>query len=381
MIIGIPKEIKDHEYRVSVTPAGVSMLTRAGHSVLVQQGAGDKIGFTDQAYSDAGASITDDVKKVLTCPMVVKVKEPQPSELEYFYEGQVLFTYLHLAPDPEQVAKLLEKKVTAIAYETITDISGNLPLLVPMSEVAGRMSVTAGAQSMQMAAGGNGKLLGGVPGVEPARVLVVGGGVVGTEAAKMALGLGADVTIMDINLERLRYLQDVLPAVKTRYSNTSVLEDEIQKADLVIGAVLIPGKSAPKLITQEMVKKMKRGSVIVDVAIDQGGCAETSHATTHSMPTYIVDDVVHYCVANMPGAYARTSTEALTNATLPFVQELANKGYPQALLDDSGFAQGLNIFNGQITNQLVAESLNKPYIPVEEALGEPQGRDTLAATG
>lgn len=372
--IGIPKEIKNHEYRVSVTPAGVAALVELGHSVIVQSGAGEKVNFMDNDYIQAGAKISGDVKEVLTCPMVVKVKEPQASEIEYFYEGQILFTYLHLAPDPEQTIKLLEKKVIGIAYETITDIAGQLPLLIPMSEVAGRLSITAGALSLQMASCGNGKLLGGVPGVQPAKVVVLGGGVVGTEAAKMALGLGADVTIMDISLTRLRYLSDVLPNLKTLFASKTSITEQVINADLVIGAVLLPGDKAPKLISREMVSQMKHGSVLVDVAIDQGGCSETSHATTHSEPTYLVDGVVHYCVANMPGAVARTSTEALTNATLPYVINLANKGYQQAFEDDPGFAKGLNVINGEITNQSVAESVGLPYRAYLECVGRPQGR-------
>jgi len=375
--IGIPKEIKNHEYRVSVTPAGVAALVELGHSVIVQADAGEKIGYQNVDYANAGAKITDNVKEVFTCPMVVKVKEPQPSEIRNFYQGQVLFTYLHLAPDPEQTKKLLEKKVVGIAYETITDIKGQLPLLIPMSEVAGRLSITAGALSLQMASGGNGKLLGGVPGVQPAKVVVLGGGVVGTEAAKMALGLGADVTIMDINLTRLRYLSDVLPNIKTLHANKIAITEQVTTADLVIGAVLLPGDKAPKLISREMVAQMKHGSVLVDVAIDQGGCSETSHATTHSEPTYIIDGVVHYCVANMPGAVARTSTEALTNATLPYIINLANKGYQQAFEDDPGFAKGLNVINGEITNQSVAESVGLPYRAYVECVGRLQGRGHL----
>jgi alanine dehydrogenase len=303
--------------------------------------------------------------------MVVKVKEPQPAEYPLLHEDQLLFTYLHLAPDAQQTAALLERKVTGIAYETVTDSAGRLPLLVPMSEVAGRLSVQAGATAMQMANGGGGLLLGGVPGVQPAKVVVIGGGVVGTQAARMALGLGADVTLLDNSLERLRYLDDVYgPALKTCYSDPSTLAALTRTADLVVGAVLIPGKQAPKLVTRQMVHDMKPGAVLVDVAIDQGGCAETSRATTHAEPTYLVDEVVHYCVANMPGACARTSTLALTNATLPYVTALAGKGWEQALHDDAGLLAGLNVWQGRVTNAAVAADLGIKHYPVASALVE-----------
>jgi len=367
--IGIPKEIKNHEYRVGATPAGVRALVSAGHEVWVEHDAGARIGFDDAQYGAAGARIVADADAVYECPMVVKVKEPQAQEIALMHEGQLLFTYLHLAPDPEQTAALLERKVIGIAYETVTDAHGRLPLLTPMSEVAGRLAVQAGATSLQLANGGSGVLLGGVPGVAPARVVVLGGGVVGTNAARMAMGLGADVTILDNSLDRLRYLDDVFgPTLKTRYADPQSVEELCIAADLVIGAVLIPGKHAPRLITRETVSRMRPGSVLVDVAIDQGGCAETSRATTHSDPTYVVDDVVHYCVANMPGACARTSTLALTNATLPYALELAGKGVEAALADNPGLRSGLNVCLGEVTNPHVAEGLGYPYRPPEAAL-------------
>jgi alanine dehydrogenase len=380
MKIGVPKEIKNHEYRVGVTPAGVKALVQAGHEVYVENDAAAKIGLDNEAYIRAGAVIVPTAEDVYAQPMVIKVKEPQPSELELLHEGQVLFTYLHLAPDPEQTSKLLERKVIGIAYETVTDQRGRLPLLTPMSEVAGRISVQAGAAGLQMANGGNGMLLGGVPGTPPATVVVVGAGVVGTEAAKMALGLGADVTILDTNIDRLRYLDDTMGRVlKTRFSDAYAIEELTLKADLVIGSVLIPGKQAPKLITREHVQAMKPGSVLVDVAIDQGGCTETSRPTSHSEPYYIEHDVVHYCVTNMPGATARTSTFALTNATLPYALNLANKGYCQALLDDAGLMNGLNVHLGQVTNQCVAEDLGYEYVPAADLLQSGQASLELAS--
>jgi len=379
MKIGVPKEIKNHEYRVGITPAGVAALAAAGHQLVVQQGAGARIGFSDDDYVAAGAGLADSAAEVYACPMVVKVKEPQPAEYPLLHEGQLLFTYLHLAPDPQQTAALLERKVIGIAYETVTDTAGRLPLLVPMSEVAGRLSVQAGATALQMANGGSGLLLGGVPGVPPARVVVIGGGVVGTQAAKMAVGLGADVTILDNSLERLRYLDDVYgPALSTCYSDPATLAALTRSADLVIGAVLIPGKQAPRLVTRQMVSDMKPGSVLVDVAIDQGGCAETARATTHAEPTYVVDDVVHYCVANMPGACARTATQALTNATLPYVQALAGQGAVQALHDDPGLLAGLNVSLGKVTNRHVAEDLGYSFVPPDTALAELAGLELSA---
>jgi alanine dehydrogenase len=369
MKIGVPKEIKNHEYRVGLTPAGVNALVDSGHTVVVQTDAGAEIGFCNDAYRSAGASLAVTAAEVYQCDMVIKVKEPQPGEYELLKEGQVLFTYLHLAPDPQQTRALLERKVIGIAYETVTDPQGRLPLLTPMSEVAGRLSIQAGAYALQMANGGCGTLLGGVPGVTAANVVIVGGGVVGTEAAKMALGMGANVSILDTNIDRLRYLDDVMgPAIKTRFSDGYAIEALTASADLVIGAVLIPGKQAPKLITRQHLKNMKSGSVIVDVAIDQGGCVETSRATTHADPLYREEDVVHYCVANMPGAVAKTSTLALTNATLPFALQLANKGWRKALEQNSGLKNGLNVCLGQVTNPGVAEDLGIPYLSADDVL-------------
>lgn len=369
MRIGIPKEIKDHEFRVGATPAGVQALVNAGHEVWVQTQAGTAIGFDDDMYKAVGAKIVAGPKNVYDCPMVVKVKEPQASEFPLLREGQLLFTYLHLAPDPEQTKHLLQQKVIGIAYETVTDAQGGLPLLVPMSEVAGRVAIQAGATALQMINGGRGVLLGGVPGVAPGKVVIIGGGIVGTEAAKMALGLGADVTILDTSLKRLRALDDLFgPALKTRYSEAHALEELLPQADLVIGSVLIPGHAAPKLIRRELVKGMKNGSVIVDVAIDQGGCSETSRPTTHSAPLYIDEGVVHYCVTNMPGACARTATMALTNATLPYVLKLAKLGHVEALRQDTGLRNGLNVCLGQVTNQAVAQDLGYTYVEPVAAL-------------
>ena len=376
MKIGVPKEIKNHEYRVGLTPAGVNALVRADHQVFIQSNAGANIGFSDLLYEQAGATIVPCAEDVYNCEMVVKVKEPQPSEYPLLKEGQVLFTYLHLAPDPQQTQALLQRKIIGIAYETVTDQKGRLPLLTPMSEVAGRLSIQAGAYSLQMANGGNGTLLGGVPGVASANVVIIGGGVVGTEAAKMALGMGAHVTILDSNIDRLRYLDDVMgPAIKTRFSDNYAIEELSASADLVIGAVLIPGKQAPKLITKQHLKNMKNGSVLVDVAIDQGGCAETSRATTHADPIYIEEGVVHYCVANMPGAVAKTSTMALTNATLPYVLQLANQGWLEALKQNTGLKNGLNVYLGQVTNQAVAEDLGYPYASPDDIINSLESSD------
>jgi alanine dehydrogenase len=370
MKIGIPKEIKNHEYRVGLTPAGAKALVKSGHEVVIERDAGTRIGYTNEAYINAGAKICESAAAAYDSPMVVKVKEPQTAEFELMHEGQVLFTYLHLAPDAELTRNLLEQKIIGIAYETVVDNQGRLPLLTPMSEVAGRIAIQVGAWSLQMANGGNGKLLGGVPGTPPGKVLVVGGGVVGTQAARMALGLGADVTILDNNLDRLRYLDDIYgPSLKTRFSDQDAIDELTQESDIVVGAVLIPGKQAPKLITMDHIKNMSPGSVLVDVAIDQGGCAETSRATTHSDPVYIVEEVVHYCVANMPGACARTSTHALTNATIPYVMKLADLGYQKALADDAGFLSGLNLYLGSVTNQFVAEDLGYEYIPPQQVIG------------
>ena len=361
MRIGIPKEIKDHEYRVGVTPAGVRALKARGHDVLVETMAGARIGFGDALYEAAGAMIAGR-NEAYGCDMVIKVKEPQPSEISLLREGQVLFCYLHLAAEPELTRGLLERKVIGIAYETVTDAQGNLPLLIPMSEVAGRIAVQAGATALQIAYGGSGVLLGGVPGVAPGKVVILGGGASGINAAKMALGLGAEVTVLDINLARLRYLDDVFGMrVKTRYSEPVAIAELVREADLVNGAVHIPGKRAPCLLTRDMVKAMRPGSAFVDIAIDQGGCAETSRPTTHSDPTYVEHGVVHYCVTNMPGATARTSTLALTQATLPLALELADKGWSRALLDNPGLRDGLNVFRGQVTHPAVAADLGYAF--------------------
>ena len=374
MLVGVPKEIKNHEYRVGLTPAAVKEFVSHGHSVLVETNAGEAIGFTNEMYVEAGAAIASTAEQVFAeAEMIVKVKEPQPNECKMLRKGQTLYTYLHLAPDPTQTKLLVESGATCIAYETVTDDRGGLPLLAPMSEVAGRMSVQAGAHYLEKAHGGSGTLLGGVPGVAPGKVLVIGGGVVGTNAAKMALGLGADVTILDRSLPRLRQIDDIFNGqVKTVYSTVDAIEHYSSKADLVVGAVLIPGAAAPKLLTREQIKAMKPGSVLVDVAIDQGGCFETSKATTHQDPVYVVDDVVHYCVANMPGGVARTSTMALNNATLPFGLALANKGPAKAMLEDKRLLNGLNVHEGKVTYKAVVDALGEElgltYTPAEVAL-------------
>jgi len=369
MLIGVPKEIKNHEYRIGLTPAGVRELSQRGHQVLIERDGGAGIGLSNAMYAAAGAEIVDTAAEIFKrAEMIIKVKEPQPVECKQLREGQILFTYLHLAPDPEQTKLLLQSGVTAIAYETVTDTNGGLPLLAPMSEVAGRMAVQAGAHSLEKAQGGNGMLLGGVPGVEPARVLVVGGGVVGLNAARMAAGLGADVTILDRSLARLKQIDEIHGAsIKTLYSTTDAIERHLVDTDLVIGAVLIPGAAAPKLISRDMLKRMKPGSVMVDVAIDQGGCFETSHATTHAEPTYEVDGIVHYCVANMPGGVARTSTFALTNATLPYAMAIADGGC-DALLADSRLLAGLNVHRGLVTYEPVAKALNYRFVAPADAL-------------
>ncbi len=369
MLVGIPKEIKNHEYRIGMTPAGVRELVSHGHQVWVENNGGAAIGFGNADYEAAGAHIVASAEEIFAnADMVVKVKEPQPNECRMLRPGQLLFTYLHLAPDPEQARLLLASGATAIAYETVTSSKGGLPLLAPMSEVAGRMSIQAGAHHLEKAQGGNGMLLGGVPGVEPAHVLILGGGVVGTNAARMAVGLGARVTLLDRSLERLNQLDELFQGrVVCLYSTQDAVERFALEADLVIGAVLIPGASAPKLITRHHIARMKPGAVVVDVAIDQGGCFETSKATTHQDPTYVVDDVVHYCVANMPGGVARTATMALTNATLPFTLALADKGL-QALRDDPHLCNGLNVHEGHVTYEAVAQALNLPYLSPEQAL-------------
>lgn len=370
MIIGVPKEIKNNEYRVGLTPAGVRELATHGHNILVQTGAGNGAGLYDKAYTDAGARILTSAADIFSqAHMIVKVKEPQPNECELLRPGQIIFTYLHLAPDPEQTRRLIESNAITIAYETVTDGDGGLPLLSPMSEVAGRMSIQAGAHALEKSQGGRGILLGGVPGVMPANVTIIGGGVVGLNAARMALGLGANVTVLDRNVTRLRTLDSHYgPNLNTVYSTSESLESEVLSADLVIGAVLVPGASAPKLISRKMLQYMHEGAVLVDVAIDQGGCFETSHPTTHQQPTFIVDHIIHYCVANMPGGVARTATFALTNATLPFILKLADKGYQEALLDDPDLRNGLNIYRGAITHPAVAKALGYQYLPAVDAL-------------
>jgi alanine dehydrogenase len=370
MIIGVPKEIKIEEYRVGLTPFSVHELVSHGHRVIVEHDAGTGIGFGDAAYRDVGAEIAESAAMVWEkADMVVKVKEPQSAEFSFLREGLILFTYLHLAPDPEQAEALLKSKCIAIAYETVTDHFGGLPLLSPMSQVAGRLSIQVGAASLEKSHGGSGVLLGGVPGVYPGKVVVIGGGVVGTNAVRMAMGREAQVTVLDTSLHRLQELDLQFGGrLNTVYSTIASLEEQVASADLVIGAVLIPGRAAPKLIKRAMLSKMRPGSVIVDVAIDQGGCIETAKPTTHKDPTYVVDGVVHYCVANMPGAVPRTATLALNNATLPYVLRLANQGYQKALLSDVHFCSGLNVCKGQVTNADVADALKKPYVPAKDVL-------------
>ena len=371
MIIGIPKEIKNHEYRVGATPDMVRALVEAGHRVCVQAQAGTIIGFTDDMYVASGAKIVTSAKEIYESEMIIKVKEPQESEYPLLKEGQILFCYLHLAPDPTQTEHLVKSKIVAIAYETVTDPQGRLPLLIPMSEIAGRIAIQMGAVCLQLNKGGKGLLLGGVPGVAPAHVAIIGGGIVGTEAARMAMGLGADVTILDRDLNRLRALDALFgPRLKTLYSSPATIEKTVIASDLVVGSVLIPGKTAPKLITRQMIKKMTPGSVFVDVAIDQGGCSETSKPTTHAEPTYVVDGVVHYCVTNMPGACARTSTQALTNATMDYALLIANKGWKQALSSNIGLRNGLNVCYGHVTNESVAHDLGYDYVSAESMLQE-----------
>ena len=370
MLIGLPKEIKDNEYRVGMTPAGVRALTDAGHKVVVERKAGEGSGFEDALYERAGATMLDTADEVWAQgEMIVKVKEPIAPEYPRMREGQVLFTYLHLAPDLELTKQLLERKVTGVAYETITDRKGTLPLLTPMSEVAGRMAIQVGAQYLEKMSGGRGVLLGGVPGVPAAKVVIIGGGVVGTNSAKMAVGLGAHVTIIDNNLDRLRELDDIfLSRITTLASSAYAIQGAISEADLIVGAVLVPGAAAPKLITREMLKKVPNGAVIVDVAVDQGGCIETTHPTTHSDPTYYVEGVLHYCVANMPGAVPRTSTFALTNATLPYTLKLANKGFLTAVTSDPGLKEGVNTYAGKLTYEAVAQAQGLEYTPLDSIL-------------
>jgi alanine dehydrogenase len=377
MLIGVVKEIKNHEYRVGMVPASVYELVHQGHQVLVETSAGLGIGFSDDDYLAMGAEIALTAEEVFVrAELIVKVKEPLPSEREKLREGQILFTYLHLAPDKAQTEDLINSKAICIAYETVTSNSGGLPLLAPMSEVAGRMSVQAGAQCLEKSHGGSGLLLAGVPGVSPAKVVIIGGGVVGSNAAKIAMGMGAKVVILDRSLDVLRRLDNQFNSsqagagLETLYASKDALEQQVIAADLVIGAVLVPGAAAPKLVTADMIKRMKPGSAVVDVAIDQGGCFATSHATTHADPTYIVDDVVHYCVANMPGAVPRTSTVALNNATLPYIVSIANKGYKAALLDDPHLLNGLNVYKGRVTCRSVAENLGYDFVNPREVLGD-----------
>ena len=370
MQVGVPKEIKVREYRVGLTPTSVREVAAHGHSVIVETGAGLGIGAKDEDYVKAGATIASSAKDVFAkADMIVKVKEPQAGERAMLRRGQILFTYLHLAPDPVQAKELVENGATCIAYETVTSATGGLPLLAPMSEVAGRMSIQAGAYFLEKAHGGLGVLLGGVPGVSPGRVVILGGGVVGTHAASIAVGMGAEVVVIDRSVDALRRIWTQFgSSVSTVFSTRDAIDHHLAAADLVVGGVLIPGASAPRLITRAHLKHMKPGSVIVDVAIDQGGCAETSKATTHDAPTYVIDEVIHYCVANMPGGVPKTSTHALNNATLPFVLALADKGWKKALSDDVHLRNGLNVWNGRITCEPVAAALNLSYTPIAEAL-------------
>jgi len=370
MLIGVPKEIKNNEYRVGLVPSSVRELIHHGHQVMIEHDAGRGIGIEDATFVEVGATIVKSAEAIFEeADLIVKVKEPQASECRQLRKDQILFTYLHLAPDPEQARLLQESGCIAIAYETVTNKLGGLPLLAPMSEVAGRMAIQAGATSLEITNKGSGILLGGVPGVAPAKVVVLGGGVVGTNAIRMAMGLGARVIVIDKSLDRLNQLDLIFGSkIITIYSTTDAIERHVLTADLVVGAVLVPGDSAPRLVTREMLKHMRPGSVIVDVSIDQGGCFETSRPTTHQNPTYIVDGVVHYCVSNMPGAVPRTSTFALNNATLPFVLALADKGYKTALLQDPHLMNGLNVFHGKLTHKAVAHALKQEYVPAEAVL-------------
>lgn len=367
MKIGVPKEIKSDEYRVAMTPAGAETMVKAGHTVMIETQAGVGSGFSDEQYTAVGATIVPTARDVFgAADMIIKVKEPQPAEIALFKPGQIVFTYFHFAASRELTQACMESEVVAIAYETIEDRRKTLPLLTPMSEIAGKMSVQEGAKYLEKPMSGRGILLGGVPGVAPANVVILGGGVVGTAAAKIAAGLGANVVLMDISLDRLRYLDDIMPAnVSTIYSNSYNIREHLQLADLVIGAVLIPGAKAPRLVTRDDLKLMKPGAVIVDVAIDQGGCVETARPTTHKEPTYIVDHVVHYCVANMPGAVGRTSTLALTNATLPYALKIAQHGYQKTAADDPGFAEGINLVGGKVTYKAVADCFGLKYSPLK----------------
>ena len=369
MLIGVPKEIKNHEYRVGLTPSSVMELVKHGHQVIIERNAGAGVDFSDDQYIVVGAEIVTNAEEIFArSDMIIKVKEPQPQECKMLREGQILYTYLHLAPDPDQTKLLVESGATCVAYETVTDADGGLPLLAPMSEVAGRMSVQAGAHHLEKAQGGRGILLAGVPGVAPAKVLVIGGGVVGDNAALMAVGMGADVTILDRSIPRLRQLDGEYEGrARCVFSTNAAIEEYALEADLVIGAVLVHGAAAPKLLSRDLIKRMKKGAVVVDVAIDQGGCFETSKATTHDQPTYIIDEVVHYCVANMPGGVARTATMALNNATLPYAIALANDPV-NALFTNANLQNGLNVHKGSVTYKAVADALGYPYVPADEAL-------------
>ena len=367
MIIGVPKEIKVHEYRVALTPHGAKVLAEAGHQVIVQSDAGSAIGFSNQDYQDSGVSIVNSAQAIFDqADMVIKVKEPQPSECKLLNKNQILFAYLHLAADPKQAELLLESGSTCIAYETITDNNNRLPLLQPMSEIAGRMSIQSGAHHLEKTQGGSGVLLSGATGVDSAQVLILGGGVVGMNAAKVALGMGAQVIILNRSLSKrlTDFQQQHTSQLSINLSSQANIEQQLETADLVIGAALVAGASAPKLITRDMLKLMKKGSVLADVSIDQGGCFETSKVTTHDKPTYVVDDIIHYCVGNMPGAVAQTATLALTNATLPYILDIANKGYQQAMLDNQNLMNGLNIYQGRVAHQAVAKSLNYQHRPI-----------------
>lgn len=368
MLIGVPKEIKNFEYRVGLTPGSVRELIANGHQVVIQRNAGEKIGFSDESYRQVGARIVETAIEIFQqADMIIKVKEPQPEECLMLRPQQILFTYLHLAPDPTQAKMLQNSLCVAIAYETVTNARGGLPLLAPMSEVAGRMAIQAGATSLEIKNGGKGMLLGGVPGVQPAKVIVLGGGMVGTNSVRVAMGMGAHVVVIDKSLERLYQLDLQFGSkISTIFSTADSIEEYVLSADLVIGAVLIPGAEAPKLVTKKMLSGMTPGAVLVDVSIDQGGCFETSKPTTHDNPTYIVDDVVHYCVANMPGAVPKTSTVALNNATLPFVLSIANLGYKEAMRRNPHLMNGLNVCDGNITHQAVAKALNETYTPAEK---------------
>ncbi|MGD0770380.1 MAG: alanine dehydrogenase [Tepidisphaeraceae bacterium] len=371
MRIGVPKEIKPDEYRIALMPVGVETLVKGGHQVFVETSAGVASGFSDEDYTRAGAGIVPSAAEAISgMEMVIKVKEPQAAEIGLFRPGQIVFTYFHFAASPDLTQACLESEIVAIAYETIKDRTGRLPCLTPMSEIAGKMSIQEGAKYLEKPMMGRGILLGGVPGVAPADVVVLGAGVVGTHAARVAAGLGANVVLMDVNLERLRYLSDVMPAnVQTIFSDAHTVRDHLRNADLVVGAVLIPGAKAPRLVSRQDLVEMRNGSVIVDVAIDQGGCVETSRPTTHQQPTFVVENVVHYCVTNMPGAVGRTSTIALCNATLPYALKIANRGFERAAVEDSGLAEGINLAGGRITNSAVAESLHMQHKPLRAKAG------------